>query len=556
MSQESRGGAGSSSIIQEHQHEIEDMRPSNNQGRRYENIRSHNHRNNAPTPLKINKILKKKQSNAGSICSYIGIIMIMLIVGAYFLVKYQKDIEAKITTSFKSNDLDTGTKVPERKVQTIDTNVRVKDPIEENILASRKENSDNTKDRTSEKEEVIDEDDVVNEYEENENEQDANEDTDHTKRKTIGIAVSGGHDIDANNKNTAPAKASKVPEPEPFIEEDPVVLPINPSVDHLFKAIEGNDVRMAKALIKYGVDLKIFNEKGYNALHYSASLMNIEIMTAILKSGPGRIDINAQAKDDQKQTALHLISDNSMNFPEAQAIEAAKLLVENGADINAKAIYSYTPLAIAVHETTNYELIKFLLEKGSDRNVILDNNKYNLLHMASKRCDEKIFELLIASDVPVSGLNKYLRQPIHEAAYCGCVSGIEQLAFSKKVDINVQTPSEGDFEVDEKISKQVFYKTTPLHFAVLKKKLDAVKTLLKFRAQTIVRNHNGKSAGDYADDLKQIEIMTLIQNAHQKALERQATGAGELDVIELLRVLKPGIIDYEKKKALVMSLIE
>ena len=73
------------------------------------------------------------------------------------------------------------------------------------------------------------------------------------------------------------------------------------------------------------------------------------------------IDVNAKEKTSGR-TALHIACDNG------EHISASKL-IDAGADINARDIYGFTPLMIAVLDN-DPKVVKLLIERGVDQNIV------------------------------------------------------------------------------------------------------------------------------------------------------------------------------------------
>ena len=84
-------------------------------------------------------------------------------------------------------------------------------------------------------------------------------------------------------------------------------------------------------------------------------------------------DVNA--KDENGRTALIYASRNSSS-------EILEYLIEKGADINAKDIFDKTALMYAA-SFNNLEVIKYLIEKGADINAKDNENKTALMNAAS-----------------------------------------------------------------------------------------------------------------------------------------------------------------------------
>lgn len=103
-------------------------------------------------------------------------------------------------------------------------------------------------------------------------------------------------------------------------------------------------------------------------------------------------------KDNYRETALTWSSGN--NF-----IEMVKLLLENGADVNARGRYKETALTIASYNN-NIELVKLLLDNGADVNA---GNKYGYtaLMWASTKWNKDIVKLLLDNGADVNARDNF-----------------------------------------------------------------------------------------------------------------------------------------------------
>lgn len=122
---------------------------------------------------------------------------------------------------------------------------------------------------------------------------------------------------------------------------------------------------------------------------------------------------------------FHVCSENREN-----CIEAARMLISRGANINAKNENSTTILHVAAQHD-NYELVKFLIENGSNVNS-LTTDGWTALHFAAQKGYSKIADLLIKSgiNVDVQGL-RYQRTALHYAADQGKTSVVQLIINAK-----------------------------------------------------------------------------------------------------------------------------
>jgi len=125
----------------------------------------------------------------------------------------------------------------------------------------------------------------------------------------------------------------------------------------------------------------------------------LEVVKLLVENGA---DINAVY--NHGNTALHKAAYNNRN------LEIVKFLVENGADINRANKYGDTALHIAlyshiaIHNNRNLEIIKFLVENGADINIA-GNQGDTALHLAaSYRCLE-IVKFLVENGADINTAN-------------------------------------------------------------------------------------------------------------------------------------------------------
>lgn len=115
----------------------------------------------------------------------------------------------------------------------------------------------------------------------------------------------------------------------------------------LYSAVSFNYYRAAETLIDNGAECNFSDKQGKTLLHLAESP---EFILKLIKKG---IDVNARMDDGM--TALHYAA-FSNNY------EKAKLLVENGADVNAADYDSHlTPLGWMIVDDFNYDIAKLLI---------------------------------------------------------------------------------------------------------------------------------------------------------------------------------------------------
>ncbi len=91
-------------------------------------------------------------------------------------------------------------------------------------------------------------------------------------------------------------------------------------------------------------------------LHSTSIKGNLEIVQFLIEKGAV-----VNAKDEDKQTAIHFASENGH-------IQIVQYLIEKGADVNAKDYYEQTALHFASEEG-HLQIVQYLIEKGAEVNA-------------------------------------------------------------------------------------------------------------------------------------------------------------------------------------------
>jgi len=169
-----------------------------------------------------------------------------------------------------------------------------------------------------------------------------------------------------------------------------------------------------------------------------------------------------------------------------------KLLLQKGADVNAKNKDDGTPLHKAII-LENIEIIKLLLEKGAKINI-LDKNGVSALYIAVYNNNKDIVELLLQYGADVNALNIYDISPLYIAIYNENKDMVE-LLLKNNDDINAKD-NNGQ---------------TPLHIAVYKNNSNIVKLLLQNDADVNAKNKDDISPLDLAIEKGNKDIVKLLQ---------------------------------------------
>lgn len=182
----------------------------------------------------------------------------------------------------------------------------------------------------------------------------------------------------------------------------------------LCRARTGNE---AQSLIDGGVRVEARTRRGCTALHFAAGRGLPDVVQVLLERGAA-----PNAASDTKETPLHWVtrafwdSDDGehaiLEQPDPNKdVESARLLLQHGADPNAKDYRGRTPLFDAAFEW-NVPLVKVLLEHGASA-AVNDVDGHTPLHLTR---DPRIARLLLTRGADVNARDKWEhRTPLHYA---------------------------------------------------------------------------------------------------------------------------------------------
>ena len=142
-------------------------------------------------------------------------------------------------------------------------------------------------------------------------------------------------------------------------------------ISDLMFATELGDIELFKLLAKYNPNIETMTDKGKNLFTNAMDYGNYELAFYLLKEYPYfRKNIDYCSRDIQEPSK---VSSLLGKFLEKHDIEKIKEMIEMGANINSKtAMKGITALIIAI-ETEDEDFIKFVLKKGADVNIKIEN---------------------------------------------------------------------------------------------------------------------------------------------------------------------------------------
>jgi ankyrin repeat protein len=220
--------------------------------------------------------------------------------------------------------------------------------------------------------------------------------------------------------------------------------------EEVFTATRNNDIETISNFYKFTNNLEIVEEQsGMTPLLAAAEKGNFSIVYILLglgeKSGSKKkAEINARDKLGNTALEYAIIQKN---------FEAAKALIENGADINEKTFKQATLTHLIVMEQ-DLDLVKTAIKHGADVNAVDNYGEPPLFYAITQK---KIIELLIENGSNIDTVNNAGDTILHKAASSDNFELLKYLV-EKGADLHVKNKSNA----------------TPMHIAAEKGNLEIV----------------------------------------------------------------------------------
>ena len=142
-------------------------------------------------------------------------------------------------------------------------------------------------------------------------------------------------------------------------------------------------LKAAEELLNYGSEIFAKDSIGRTCLHYAVCSDSSLLVKLIIEKEKSLIF----SKDTYGRTPLHYVIFNSNSFQ----VEMAKMLIDNGSEINCLDEENMTPLHFAA-ENGKGKIIPILMKSGADPLLTCNRDNKNSLDLA---CNERIRELII-----------------------------------------------------------------------------------------------------------------------------------------------------------------
>ena len=290
------------------------------------------------------------------------------------------------------------------------------------------------------------------------------------------------------------------------------LLPLHgqPAAD-LFTAVRNNDLRALRTGLGKAGTANLRDSRNLPLLMQAAAFGSPDAVRMLIEAGA---DVNAKNSFDA--TALMWAAGDAVK---------ARLLVERGANVNARSKLGRTPLLVAAAHDGNAATVRLLLEKGADPNA-KDSLEITALQLAAAAGDYESVRLLVEKGADVKAADKAGNTAL-AAAVPNDDLAMVKLLLSKGADVNAANTFGGTV----KFGKIALIHLTPLMFAAPHGSPQMTKTLLEAGARVNEKDIRGMTPLMLAvsSETQNPEVVRLLLAAHADVNAKSEAGETALD---------------------------
>jgi ankyrin repeat protein len=298
--------------------------------------------------------------------------------------------------------------------------------------------------------------------------------------------------------------------------------------EKFYSAIRENNLAQLKALLDQTASADVADRHGITALMYAAEVGSVDAMRVLIGHGA---DVNAQ--NDFGSTALMWAASDPSKV---------RLLLDHGAQVNLTARSGRTALIIAAFTNPSAEVVRLLLAKGAKVDV-MDKRQVTPMNAATFGNDTATVRLLLDAGADIETADTFIGlTPLMNAAGNRNVEAVK-LLLAKGAKVNAVSKTEGlpkiqtgtvEFggwtpllmasafgppevvkvllDAGARIDAQDSRGFTPLMLAVGTDRYDrrTVDMLMAHGADLRPRNHAGETALDWAYKFKDSEVIRAL----------------------------------------------
>ena len=244
------------------------------------------------------------------------------------------------------------------------------------------------------------------------------------------------------------------------------------AADDLFRLIRANDL---DGLQRLAAHPNLANGLGETPLHYAATFGSVESVRILLDHGA---DPNAR----NRAGATPLVS-------AAYDLAKTRLLIEKGADVNAHAANGITPVMVAASVHGNVATVRYLLDKGADAKAVRDNGD-DALQTAALKSEPEAVKLLLDKGADPHRANKAGVTALMNAFLNVGNPEMVRLLLAAGSDVNTFNTDGGH----RPIGPITTFRLTPLMYAAPAADPAVIATLLKAGAKVNAEDYRHMTA--------------------------------------------------------------
>jgi len=286
------------------------------------------------------------------------------------------------------------------------------------------------------------------------------------------------------------------------------------SQDKLYSAIRANDLRQVKALLDEGLSANVEGPDGITPLMVAAEAGSADAMKMLIERGA-----NVNAKNTYGSSAL------MWSVTDAKKV---RLLLDHGADVNVTARSGRTALIIASFANPSSEVVRMLLAKGANV-AVMDQRKVTPLNAATFGNDTATVRFLLDASADINTADTFIGlTPLINASGNRNLEAVK-LLLAKGANVNAVSKTEDLPRIQTGIVQ--FGGWTSLLMAVPFGPPELVRTLMDAGAKVNVQDYRGFSplmlaaTTDHANP--EIVRLLLAHNADTKPKTREGETVSE-----------------------------